>query len=579
MAETRGAARRARDARDLEPMYCGTTGGPETHLDDADHVFELKLDGVRVVADARGPHVRLHYRTSRSATDSYPEIARAVEELVAPDVVVDGEVVAFDELGRPSFARLGKRIGLGREADIAAAAVAVPIAYVVFDVLAVGPWDVRDLPLEARKRILAEIVPETGVVQRAAFHAGGGVGLFELCRTRGLEGVIAKRLGSAYRSGARSPDWVKVKADRAEDFVVVGYTRARDGRRVGALDIASYEEGVLTLRGKVGSGLDERTVDRVVAAAVPRAPPAPGAPPLVKGAFERAPRGRVFVEPRLVVRVRFSGWTPDRRLRHPVFLGLREDGSPAACTAAPDAGLPEAAEFSWGPRPLGASARRARLDYYEAMAGRVVTFLGGRDALVDGRATPLRAAEDLAAAVADGADGLVELAGTCDRLVFDLVAPDGVRAAAAARLREVLADAGLSGVPLSGGQGAPPRIHVVLGALWPAAAVKALGGIIAQLAAPTVAGPAGWKIEPLDPRLPTPAPYTALAGDLVAAPLAWEELGPAYSPGAYTVRSVPERVPEPSAALLGAARGADNAWGAAVDLADTIARLEARVRQ
>jgi bifunctional non-homologous end joining protein LigD len=200
----------------------------------------------------------------------------------------------------------------------------------VFDVLWAYGKDARALPIEARKALLEKIVPNDGIVRFMPHHTDDGRALFELCKRSGLEGVIAKRGGSPYRSGSRSPDWVKIKAEKSDEFVVFGYSRGEGGRgRLGALDIATYEDGELIVRGKVGSGLDERSIERLMKAM--HEEPSPSA----KGALERAPRGRVFVRPEIVVSVRYLGWTEEGRLRAPVFRGIRDDVQPEECTSRP----------------------------------------------------------------------------------------------------------------------------------------------------------------------------------------------------------------------------------------------------
>jgi bifunctional non-homologous end joining protein LigD len=296
-------------------------------------IYELKLDGVRIVAEKEGPRVRLLYRKARDTTASYPEVAEAVAALQEGSVVLDGEVVAFDERGRTSFGMIQRRIPFSRPRDVALARAEVPVAYVVFDVLSVDGRDVRDEPLVERKKLLASIVPSKGLVTRMDHLEDDGRPLFALCEKEGLEGVVAKRRVSKYRPGTRSPDWVKLKCAAEDDFVVVGWTRGEGTRdRLGAIDVASYDGRELVIRGKVGSGFDERSLELVRGRLAGKEIPACAA----KGALERAPRGRVFVEPEVVVSVKHHGWTGEGRLRAPVFRGVREDVDPADCVARPD---------------------------------------------------------------------------------------------------------------------------------------------------------------------------------------------------------------------------------------------------
>ncbi len=217
------------DARKLTPMLCAG----DARLDDPKRLYELKLDGVRLLADRRGGDVALIYRSQRVMTGTYPEVARAVRSLAPDRLVLDGEVVAFDDEGRPSFHRLGRRMHLTRPHDVMHAAAEVPVVYVVFDVLQVGDWDLRSLPLRARKELLAEIVPRRGVIRMLDHLDGDGRPLFDLCAKLGLEGVVAKNAASPYRAGPeRSEDWSKIKRVREADLPSWAGSKARGrGRR------------------------------------------------------------------------------------------------------------------------------------------------------------------------------------------------------------------------------------------------------------------------------------------------------------------------------------------------------------
>ena len=311
-----------RAAPRFAPMLCERDATDTKLLDDDSCLFELKLDGVRIIADRRGERVSLSYRGGRDATTSYPEIVRAVRELEDGRVVLDGEIIALDDEGRPDFGRLGTRIqSAGRTA--AHAATKTPVVYVVFDVLAVGDRDVRGLPIEARRRVLEVIVPPgSGFVRLHPSFDAGGRQLFQFCREHGLEGVVAKRRGSTYRGGERTGDWTKVKCTREEDFVVVGWSEGT-GRRgsLGALDLATYEGAGLVARGSVGSGLDGDTLEALLALLRQIEVPAS----VVTRGTLAPKRGRHFVTAELVVSVRFSGITAEGLLRHPVFRGVRPD--------------------------------------------------------------------------------------------------------------------------------------------------------------------------------------------------------------------------------------------------------------
>ena len=220
LASSYGAKRQPIEARGMQPMLClELPRATPTDIEDSLHrqgwLYELKLDGVRVVADRHHGEVALWSRRGPAVTQNYPEIARAVRALPGARLVLDGEIVAFDGSGRPSFARVARRIH-ARAADVWQLSHEVPVSYVVFDLLAVGDWDLRDLPLRKRKELLALVVRGKGFVRSLDHFDDQGQPLFEFCRREQLEGVVAKRADSAYRPGPRrSGDWVNVKCHRA----------------------------------------------------------------------------------------------------------------------------------------------------------------------------------------------------------------------------------------------------------------------------------------------------------------------------------------------------------------------------
>lgn len=498
--------------RGLEPMRCALEGAS---LSDPTRLYELKLDGVRIVAEKHAGQVALRYRNGRSASASYAEIARAVSLLPAEDALLDGEIVSFDPEGRPSFERLAPRIHAQRPLDIEQARAAVPVVYLVFDLLGLGGHDLSGLPLLERKRLLSELVRGRGLVRVLDHLEDDGTALYEFCRRERLEGVVAKRKQSPYRPGPRrSSDWVKLKCERDDDFVVLGYAPGQGARKsLGALCLGSYVRGELEYRGRVGSGLSDASIRALLEALPPLEQsryPGHGAPPEEQGQ-EKAR----WVAPELVVQVRYLGFTEDGRLRAPVFVGSRPDVAPQACQAAPPPSLAAPEEAS----ALELGTGRVRVTnpdklfwpdsgytkgdlcgYYAGIAPHMLPFLRGRPLVLvrhpDGIAgksfyqwnvpegTPswmrrldISDTDEVERSrkhvfLVDDVDGLVYLAnlgciplhvlacreqslGTCDFVTIDFDL--GERAFADAvrlglTLREVLDDAELPGFPKTSGQ-------------------------------------------------------------------------------------------------------------------------------
>jgi bifunctional non-homologous end joining protein LigD len=279
-------------------------------FDDPAWIFERKLDGIRCLAhrDDGGP-VRLLSRTDRDMTGQFPELAEALEAQTCKDFVIDGEVVAFQD-GITSFSRLQRR---GRER--------VSVFLYVFDLMRHEGSDVRDLPLRERKALLRRALRFEGPLRLSTHRNEHGTELFrEACR-QGLEGLIAKRADSRYLSGGRSRDWLKLKCHAEQELVIGGFTAPQGSRTdFGALLVGYYQEDTLRYAGKVGTGFDHATLEtlgRRLRELERDDPPFADVHPI--------PRGTHWVEPELVAQIGFAEWTRDGRLRHPRYLGLRDD--------------------------------------------------------------------------------------------------------------------------------------------------------------------------------------------------------------------------------------------------------------
>jgi len=311
-----------------------------------DWSFEIKYDGVRALGWRNGEEVLLLGRSGEEITARYPEIADGLRSLAVPRFLIDGEIVAEDERGRPSFQRLQARMGLTHPRDVEAARAMVSVRGMFFDCLGLDGHDLRGLPLAQRQELLARVLPPLGPVQRCDHVDGHGEEFLAAAAEMGLEGLVAKRRASRY-SGRRSADWIKVKCDRRQGFVIGGYTEPQGSRsRFGALHVGVYEGPRLVYVTKVGTGFDAEGLDRVADAL---APLKRTASPFASG----SPRGRGnhWVEPKLVCEIRFTEWTREGGLRHPVFLGLRPDRRPEECRREEPVRLDDAAGAETGAPP------------------------------------------------------------------------------------------------------------------------------------------------------------------------------------------------------------------------------------
>jgi len=339
LAEVAGAKRAALDAARLRPMLATPA---EKAFSREGWLFELKYDGVRALAEAGGGHARLFARSGGERTRLYPELAVALAHFPVKHAILDGEIVALDARGRASFERIQRRFTQTSGADAEALRRELPVVFYAFDCLAVDGLDLRGIPLEKRKQILAALVPPRGPVRLADHVSGDGVALFEAARAHGVEGVIAKQASSRYEAGERSKRWLKIKVPRADCFVVVGVSPGRGSRKaLGSLMLAGQRDGRLVYVGNAGSGLGVRQIDALLPALEQRR----RARPACAGLPDPLPRGSWFVAPELVAEVRFTETTSAGMLRHPVFLALRDDVAPAAC-AAPSARAEEPARAS-----------------------------------------------------------------------------------------------------------------------------------------------------------------------------------------------------------------------------------------
>jgi bifunctional non-homologous end joining protein LigD len=316
---------RAAAPEDLRPMAATLARTPPTGDGWA---WELKWDGIRAVGYIDGGRLRLVTRNGNDVTRRYPELRKIGEALGTRDAVLDGEIVAFDDESRPSFERLQQRMHVDNESQIRRLAAGVPVVYVLFDLLWLDGHSMMELPYEERRARLVELALNGPSWQTPPNEVGDGSAMLEVSKRFGIEGVVAKRLDSKYEPGRRSPAWVKVKHHLRQEFVVGGWQPGEGGRSgsIGSLLVGYYDDGVLHYAGRAGSGLTQRDITwfeaRFAELARPSSPFGIGSPP----------KTARFVEPAIVVEVRFTEWTSGGMIRHPTYLGVRHDKDPAEVT-------------------------------------------------------------------------------------------------------------------------------------------------------------------------------------------------------------------------------------------------------
>ncbi len=354
--------------------------------DDGDWAFELKWDGVRAICHSEPGRLRLHSRNLLDITPRYPELGRLNRALSHHRAILDGEVVALDAEGRPSFGALQRRMHVSSESAVRRLMKDTPVTYVIFDLLWLDGHSLMELPYVERRARLAELGLREGERWRVPDHVvGHGAQLLAATAEQGLEGVLAKRLDSTYEPGRRTPAWLKIKNVHRQEVVIGGWVPG-DGKRrdrIGALLVGVREDdGGLRHIGRVGTGFTESELDVLGERLRPLeredSPFAPGGP--------KIPRGAVFAEPELVAEVEFREWTDGGQLRAPSYKGLRDD-KPSELVVREEA---NAVVAQVGGRevklsnldkvlyPEAGFAKRDVIDYFARIAPAVLPHVGGR---------------------------------------------------------------------------------------------------------------------------------------------------------------------------------------------------------
>lgn len=318
-----------------EPMLASDAKALPDGEAGAGWAYEIKWDGMRALASLEDGATRLYSRRGEEISPRYPELGPMAASIAPRAALLDGEIVALTPEGKPSFQLLQRRMGVTAPLTVARRAASTPVHFVAFDLLELDGTDVTGEPYERRRELLVDLALEGPNWQTPRHHLGDGASLLEAARRQGLEGVVAKRLGSPYRAGVRGRDWVKVRIKQRQDFVIGGYYGGDGNRsnRIGSLLLGVWdatpeqaaERGSprrLLFCGGVGSGLSERSIDQLGELLAPLARETSPFQPSIGGPKRANPH---FVEPRLACSVEFGEWTREGTLRQPAFKGLRDD--------------------------------------------------------------------------------------------------------------------------------------------------------------------------------------------------------------------------------------------------------------
>ena len=307
--------------RQLAPMLARSGGLP---ADDQGWAYEIKWDGVRAIAYSTPGELRLESRNLKDITVQYPELARLNRALSSHSAILDGEIVALDADGRPSFGALQHRMQVTSPAQAKRLAKSTPATYIIFDLLWLDGHSVISLPYSERRELLAALQLNGSSWHTPEHLLGSGAAVLAASAEQGLEGIVAKRLDSTYQPGGRPGTWVKIKNIHRQEFVVGGWAPGKGSRAagIGALLVGVYDDhGTLHYAGRVGTGFSQQQLDRLASLLGPlERPDSPFAP-----GGTRPPRDAVYCEPRLVAEVEFREWTAAGSLRQPSYKGLRED--------------------------------------------------------------------------------------------------------------------------------------------------------------------------------------------------------------------------------------------------------------
>jgi bifunctional non-homologous end joining protein LigD len=303
----------------IEPMMARVATRIPTP--DSDWGFEFKWDGIRALAYVEGGRVQLMSRSGENITPRYPEVHAMGRAVGSREVILDGEVVALDENGRPSFEEIQQRMGLTSESEVRRKMKLVPVTYMIYDLMWLDGHPLLKMAYAERRRQLEKLKLSGASWQTPPYEKGGGQAMLEASAKGGLEGIMAKKLDSPYEPGRRTGAWIKIKNRNRQELVIAGWLEGEGKRRgqPGALLVGYYEDGKLVYAGKVGTGFTDATLEKLQTLMKPlevtTSPFDVGAPPKLSH----------FVKPKLVAELEFVEWTRSGQLRAPSFKGLRTD--------------------------------------------------------------------------------------------------------------------------------------------------------------------------------------------------------------------------------------------------------------
>jgi bifunctional non-homologous end joining protein LigD len=362
--------------------------------------YEVKWDGVRAIAYVQPGRLRLESRNLNEITDAYPEVRGILTDLGMHEAVLDGEIVAFDDNGRPSFERLQSRMHVTSPNAVRRLMGSTPVVYAIFDVLYLDGHSLMGLPYTERRERLEQLELGGPAWRVPSVHRDTGKRLLEATASQGLEGVVAKRLDSHYEPGRRTGAWLKIKHVHRQELVIGGWIpgEGRRARRIGALLMGYHRDGTFVYAGRVGTGFTEKTLNELLGKLEPlRRDTSPF------GSAPKLPREAVFVEPSLVAEIEFREWTNEGVLRAPSFKGLREDKSPrevvlegsgqdaaeGADPSSPEALFDEVEELPEGAVAVLTQGRRLKISNWDKVLYPETGFTKGDLVAYYGRIAPI----------------------------------------------------------------------------------------------------------------------------------------------------------------------------------------------